>query len=183
MGTMKLEKATLGGGCFWCTEAIMLEVNGVEKVLPGYTGGHTEEEPSYREVCTGSTGHAEVIQVSFDTNVISYEDLLRIFMTTHDPTTLNRQGADKGTQYRSVIYYHNDEQKTMAEKVIRDVAPYFDDPIVTEISPLGKFYEAETYHHDYYRTNQSQGYCRIVITPKVAKLREMYADKLKPASV
>lgn len=178
MATQNMETATLGGGCFWCTEAVMLELNGVDNVVPGYSGGHAEGKPSYREVCTGTTGHAEVIQVRFDPDVISYEDLLRIFMTTHDPTTLNRQGADQGTQYRSVIYYHDEEQKKTAEKVVRDLAPYYDDPIVTEISPLGDFYEAEEYHHDYYRNNPAQGYCRIVITPKVAKLRQMYADKL-----
>ena len=183
MENKQFEIATIGGGCFWCTEAIMLELNGVENVVSGYSGGHTEGKPTYRDVCTGTTGHAEVIQVSFDPEVISYEDLLIIFMTTHDPTTLNRQGADKGTQYRSVVYYHNEEQRTIADKVIREVTPYYDDPVVTEISPLGEFYEAEEYHHDYYRNNKSQGYCRIVITPKVAKLRQMYANKLKSASV
>ena len=179
----KLESATLGGGCFWCTEAVMSELKGVKRVVPGYSGGDTPGRPTYREVCTGTTGHAEVIQVEFDPEVITYEDLLKIFMTTHDPTTLNRQGADKGTQYRSVIYYHNDAQKQIAEQVMRDVAPYYDDPVVTELSPLDEFYEAEEYHRDYYRNNPAQGYCRIVITPKVAKLREMYADKLKSASV
>lgn len=183
MENRNLELATLGGGCFWCTEAVMLEVNGVEKVVSGYTGGHTEGKPTYREVCTGMTGHAEVVQVSFDPAVISYKDLLTIFMKSHDPTTLNRQGADKGTQYRSVIYYHNDEQKAIAEEVIREIASYYEDEIVTEISPLGEFYKAEDYHQDYYRNNTSQGYCRIVITPKLVKLRKMHADKLKAASV
>ncbi len=182
MKTKNLELATLGGGCFWCTEAVMLEVNGVEKVVSGYTGGNTEGKPTYREVCSGLTGHAEVIQVSFDPAIISYEDLLTIFMTSHDPTTLNRQGADMGTQYRSVIYYHNDEQKAMAEKVAKEIEPYYDDPVVTEISPLGEFYSAEDNHQDYYRNNTSQGYCRVVITPKLVKLRKMHADKLKTAS-
>lgn len=183
MDRSNLETATLGGGCFWCTEAVMKEVNGVEQVLPGYSGGHTPGPPTYREVCTGTTGHAEVIQVKFDPEVISYRELLKIFMTTHDPTTLNRQGADKGTQYRSVIYYHNEEQKRIAEQVMKEVAPYYEDPVVTELSAAETFYEAEEYHHDYYRNNPSQGYCRIVITPKVAKLRAMYADKLKSTSV
>lgn len=179
MDNQKTEIATLGGGCFWCTEAVMSELNGVTRVVPGYSGGHTPGRPTYREVCTGTTGHAEVIQVEFDPEVISFQDLLKIFMTTHDPTTLNRQGADRGTQYRSVIYYHNDAQKQIAEQVIREVIPYYDDPIVTEVSPLDVFYEAEEYHRNYYRNNPAQGYCRIVITPKVAKLREMYGDKLR----
>ncbi len=179
MGNKKLELATLGGGCFWCTEAVMLEVNGVEKVVSGYSGGNTSGKPTYREVCSGTTGHAEVIQVSFDPEVISYEDLILIFMTSHDPTTLNRQGADKGTQYRSVIYYHNKHQKGKSEEVVREVASYYDNQVVTEISPLGEFYEAEENHQDYYRNNTSQGYCRIVITPKLSKLRKMHADKLK----
>ncbi|SRR5690554_2795202 len=179
MDNQKTEIATLGGGCFWCTEAVMSELNGVTRVVPGYSGGHTPGRPTYREVCTGTTGHAEVIQVEFDPEVISFQDLLKIFMTTHDPTTLNRQGADRGTQYRSVIYYHNDTQKQIAEQVIQEVSPYYDDPIVTEVSPLDVFYEAEEYHRNYYRNNPAQGYCRIVITPKVAKLREMYADRLR----
>ena len=182
MENRQLETATLGGGCFWCTEAIMVELDGVEQVTSGYTGGHTEGKPTYREICTGTTGHAEVVQVRFDPEVISYRDLLKIFMTTHDPTTLNRQGADKGTQYRSVIYYHDEEQREAAEDIVREVGPYYEDPIVTEIAPLGTFYEAEDYHHDYYRNNPSQGYCRIVISPKVAKLRKLYADKLKSAA-
>lgn len=183
MENKKLESATLGGGCFWCTEAVMQEVNGVENVVSGYSGGKTAGKPSYRDVCSGTTGHAEVIQVSFDPEVISYEDLLKIFMTSHDPTTLNRQGGDKGTQYRSVIFYHDEDQKATAEEVVREVASYYDEPVVTEISPLGEFYEAEENHQDYYRNNTSQGYCRIVITPKVTKLRKMHADKLKKASV
>lgn len=177
-----LEIATLGGGCFWCTEAVMLEVEGVEKVVSGYSGGDTAGKPTYREVCTGQTGHAEVIQVSFDPEVISYKELLMIFMTSHDPTTLNQQGADKGTQYRSVIYYDNDAQKEIAEEVLKEMGTYYDDPVVTELSPLDVFYVAEANHQDYYRNNTSQGYCRIVITPKLTKLRKMHTDKLKTAS-
>ncbi|MBC8766401.1 peptide-methionine (S)-S-oxide reductase MsrA [Arenibacter sp. BSSL-BM3] len=183
MKNKKLETATFGGGCFWCVEAIFQEINGVEKVISGYTGGNAPGKPTYREVCSGLTGHAEVVQVTFDANIIAYEDLLVVFMTSHDPTTLNRQGADTGTQYRSVIYYHDNAQKENAGLVLKEVAPYFDKPIVTEISPLGTFYEAEEYHQDYYRNNQSQGYCSAVITPKLSKLRKMHADKLKKAKV
>lgn len=179
MSNKNLQVATVGGGCFWCTEAVFQEVKGVEKVVSGYTGGNAPGKPTYREVCSGLTGHAEVVQITFDTNVISYEDILVIFMTTHDPTTLNRQGADKGTQYRSVIYFHNNTQKEIAEIVAKEVAAYYENPIVTEISPLGTFYEAEDYHQDYYRNNQGQGYCSFVITPKLAKLRKLHANKLK----
>ncbi len=179
MTTKNLQLATIGGGCFWCTEAVFQEVKGVEKVVSGYSGGNVPGRPTYREVCSGLTGHAEVIQVTFDANVISYEDILVIFMTTHDPTTLNRQGADLGTQYRSVIYYHDEVQKGIAEVVSKEVTPYYENPIVTEISPLDVFYEAEKEHQDYYRNNQSQGYCSFVITPKLAKLRKLHADKLK----
>ena len=179
MDTKNLKIATFGGGCFWCTEAVFLEVKGIEKVVSGYSGGNAPGKPTYREVCSGLTGHAEVIQVTFDANVISYEDVLIIFMTTHDPTQLNRQGADVGTQYRSVIYYHNDHQKEVAEAVVNQLAPYFEGKIVTEISPLSIFYEAEDYHQDYYRNNQEQGYCSFVITPKLQKLRKLHADKLK----
>ena len=174
-----LKLATFGGGCFWCTEAIFLEVNGIEKVVSGYSGGNAPGKPTYREVCSGLTGHADVIQVTYDADVISYEDILVIFMTTHDPTQLNRQGADVGTQYRSVIYYHDDAQKQIAEVVVQQLAAYFDDPIVTEISPLDIFYDAEDYHQDYYRNNTEQGYCSFVITPKIMKLRKLHADKLK----
>ena len=174
---MKL--ATLGGGCFWCTEAVFQEIKGVEKVVSGYSGGNAPGHPTYREICSGLTGHAEVIQITYDSNVISYQDILVIFMTTHDPTTLNRQGADKGTQYRSVIFYHDDNQREIAENVLKEVAPYYEDVIVTEISPLDVFYEAEDYHQDYYRNNQTQGYCSFVITPKLSKLRQLHADKLK----
>lgn len=179
MENNNLQLATFGGGCFWCTEAIFLEVNGVEKVVSGYSGGNAPGKPTYREVCSGLTGHAEVIQVSYNPEVIAYEDILVIFMTTHDPTQLNRQGADVGTQYRSVIYYHDDTQKKIAETVVQQLEPYFDDKIVTEVSPLDIFYEAEDYHQDYYRNNTQQGYCSYVITPKMMKLRKLHADKLK----
>ena len=182
MKNKKLEITTLGGGCFWCIEAVFQEVKGVEKIVSGYTGGSAPGKPTYREVCSGLTGHAEVVQVTFDPEVISYHDLLVIFMTSHDPTTLNRQGADAGTQYRSVIYYHNENQKEIAALVAKEVAPYYENPIVTEISPLETFYEAEAYHQDYYRNNTTQGYCSAVITPKLAKLRKMHADKLKGVS-
>ncbi|WP_299118889.1 peptide-methionine (S)-S-oxide reductase MsrA [uncultured Winogradskyella sp.] len=179
--TTNLKIATFGGGCFWCTEAVFQEVKGVEKVVSGYTGGNAPGRPTYREVCSGLTGHAEVIQVTFNANVITYEDILIIFMTTHDPTTLNRQGADRGTQYRSVIYYHDKSQKEIAEVVIKELAQYYEDPIVTEVSEAVKFYEAEKEHQDYYRNNQTQGYCSFVITPKLMKLRKLHADKLKSA--
>ncbi|RIA08637.1 peptide-methionine (S)-S-oxide reductase [Flavobacteriaceae bacterium MAR_2010_72] len=174
-----LELLTVGGGCFWCVEAVFNEIKGVEKVVSGYSGGNAPGRPTYREVCSGLTGHAEVVQVTFNPEVVSYEDLLVIFMTSHDPTTLNRQGADAGTEYRSVIYYHNPAQKEIAKVVLRELATYYERPIVTEISPLEVFYEAEAYHQDYYANNQSAGYCNAVITPKLAKLRKMHADKLK----
>ena len=181
MTAKNLQIATIGGGCFWCTEAVFQEVKGVEKVVSGYSGGNVPGKPTYREVCSGLTGHAEVIQVTFDADVISYEEILVIFMTTHDPTTLNRQGADRGTQYRSVIFYHNAEQKEIAEAVIQELGNYFDDPIVTEVSEAETFFEAEQEHQDYYRNNQQQGYCSFVITPKLVKLRKLHADKLKNA--
>lgn len=174
-----LQQMTVGGGCFWCTEAVFQQVKGVEKVVSGYTGGTAPGKPTYREICSGLTGHAEVVQVTFDASVISYEELLVIFMTTHDPTTLNKQGADVGTQYRSVIYYHNDIQNEIALAVVKQISPYYDKPIVTEISPLEIFYEAEQEHQDYYNQNQEQGYCNYVITPKLAKLRKLHSDKLK----
>ncbi len=179
MDKNNIQLATFGGGCFWCTEAIFSEVIGVEKVVSGYSGGNAPGKPTYREVCSGLTGHAEVVQITFDANLISYVDLLTIFMTTHDPTTLNKQGADVGTQYRSVIYYHNDEQKEIATEVIKELASYFDDPIVTEIKALDVFYDAEDYHQDYYSNNTEQGYCNAVISPKLAKFRKLYADRLK----
>jgi peptide-methionine (S)-S-oxide reductase len=174
-----LDLMTVGGGCFWCTEAVFDQIKGVEKIVSGYSGGKVPGTPTYREVCSGLTGHAEVIQVTFDPSMVSFEDLLIIFMTSHDPTSLNRQGADRGTQYRSVIFYHNEKQKEIAKTVINEMAPYYEDPIVTELSPLEKFYPAEESHQDYYKNNQSQGYCTAVISPKLVKLRKMHADKLK----
>lgn len=174
-----IQLATFGGGCFWCTEAVFQELKGVEKVVSGYSGGNVPGHPTYREICSGLTGHAEVVQITFDANVISYEDILVIFMTTHNPTTLNRQGADVGTQYRSVIYCHDENQQGIAEDVVKKVANYYDNPIVSEISPLDIFYKAEDNHQDYYRNNKEQGYCSFVITPKLAKLRKLYGDRLK----
>lgn len=176
---MKTKIATVGGGCFWCTEAIFNQIKGVEKVVSGYAGGNVPGYPTYREVCSGLTGHAEVIQISYNPEIISFQKILIIFMTTHDPTTLNRQGADVGTQYRSVIYYTNGEEKSVIEEVIKQVQPYFDNKIVTEISELPTFYPAEEYHQNYYNNNKEQGYCNFVITPKLTKLRKLYADKLK----
>jgi peptide-methionine (S)-S-oxide reductase len=179
MKDTKFDLATFGGGCFWCTEAVFKEVNGVENIVSGYTGGTVPGKPTYKEVCSGLTGHAEVIQIIFDPTVISYENLVIIFMTTHDPTTLNRQGGDIGTQYRSVIFYHDDAQKIIAEKVIKELSAIYDEPIVTEISPISIFHEAEEYHQNYYANNQTQGYCSFVITPKLSKLRKLHAEKLK----
>ena len=174
-----LSTATFGAGCFWCVEALFQDLKGVELVESGYSGGKVKN-PGYREVCTGMTGHAEVIHVHFDPKVISFEDLTKVFFTTHDPTTLNRQGADEGTQYRSAIFYHDEEQKTVAEQVKKDFAPtIWDDPIVTEIAPFSAFYKAEDYHQNYFKENGDQPYCRIVINPKVQKFRKMYADMLK----
>ena len=173
-----LQQATFGGGCFWCTEAVFLEVKGVEKVVSGYSGGNAPGKPTYREICSGLTGHAEVIQVTYDENIISYESILIIFMTTHDPTQLNRQGADVGTQYRSAIFYHNDQQEKLAHLVIKELATHFNNKIVTEISPLAIFYEAEKEHQAYYKNNQNSDYCSYVINPKLQKLRAMHADKL-----
>lgn len=181
MSNITTEVATVGGGCFWCTEAVFQEVKGIHNVISGYTGGNAPGRPTYREVCSGLTGHAEVVQITFDPGILSYRDLLVIFMTTHDPTTMNRQGADVGTQYRSVIYYHNEDQKQTADLVIEELATSFDAPIVTEVSPLSTFYEAEENHQDYYKNNSSQGYCSFVITPKLIKLRKLHADKLKNA--
>jgi peptide-methionine (S)-S-oxide reductase len=173
-----LQQATFGGGCFWCTEAVFLEVKGIEKVVSGYSGGNAPGKPTYREICSGLTGHAEVIQVTYDENIISYESILIIFMTTHDPTQLNRQGADVGTQYRSVIYYHNEQQEEIAQTVINALITVYNEKIVTEISPLSIFYEAEKEHQAYYKNNQNSGYCSFVIDPKLQKLRTMHADKL-----
>jgi peptide-methionine (S)-S-oxide reductase len=175
-----LETATLAGGCFWCLEAVFDELKGVEEVRSGYAGGAVKN-PTYEDVCTGRTGHAEVVQVRFDPSVISYRDLLEIFFVIHDPTTLNRQGADRGTQYRSAIFYHSPEQKAEAEKVIAELTAtkVWDDPIVTQVLPLETCYPAEEYHRDYYRRNPNQGYCQIVIAPKVAKARKHFFDRLK----
>jgi len=174
------EVATLAGGCFWCTEAIFTELRGVDKVVSGYAGG-TVANPSYEQVCSGRTGHAEAIQITFDPKVISYGDLLHIFMTVHDPTTLNQQGADVGTQYRSAIFYHNDAQKKAAEKALADIAKehIWPHPIVTEVTPYSNFYAAENYHQDYFARNPGQGYCAAVIAPKVIKFRQKYTDRLK----
>ena len=173
-----LKVATVGGGCFWCTEAVFQEVKGVEKVISGYAGGNAPGKPTYREICSGLTGHAEVIQITFDADIISYQDILVIFMTTHDPTTLNRQGADRGTQYRSVIFYHDENQNRIAKEVLSQLEPYFNDKIVTEISELPIFYEAEQEHQDFYKNNIGYGYCTYVIEPKLSKLRKLHSDKL-----
>jgi len=175
-----MDKATLAGGCFWCLEAVFLELRGVERVESGYAGGHLPD-PTYEQVCTGDTGHAEVVQVAFDPAIVSYRDLLRIFFTMHDPTTLNRQGADVGTQYRSAIFYHSPAQKADAEVAIAEVTASGAWPgrIVTELAPLDVFYPAEEYHRDYYRRNPRQGYCQFVIAPKVAKLRKEWFERLK----
>jgi len=179
MATTQFELATLGAGCFWCVEAIFQDLKGVESVKSGYTGGHIPN-PTYKQVCGGYTGHAEVVQVKFDPSVISFAEILEVFWTTHDPTTLNRQGADVGTQYRSAIFYHSEEQKEIATKSMQEVATkIWDDPIVTKLSAASTFYDAEAYHQDYYSSNPYQGYCRVVITPKVTKFRKKFADKLK----
>jgi peptide-methionine (S)-S-oxide reductase len=174
------EIATLGGGCFWCLDGIFRDLKGVETVESGYAGGKTMN-PSYREVCSGTTGHAEVVQITFDPGVISFRDLLGVFFTIHDPTTLDRQGADVGTQYRSVILYHSEEQRRAAEETIADVSSknVWDAPIVTQVVPFTTFYPAELYHQNYFAQNPNQPYCQIVIAPKVAKFRTNYLDRLK----
>ena len=175
-----MEVATFAGGCFWCTEAVFLEIKGVEKVVSGYTGGKTIN-PTYKEICTGETGHAEAIQITYDPKQVAYEDLLEVFFGTHDPTTLNRQGADIGTQYRSEIFYHSEEQKNKAENYIQllEKEKLYNKPIVTKISSAVVFYPAEDYHQNYYNQNSSQGYCQMVIAPKLEKLRKYYKSKLK----
>ena len=177
-----LETATLGGGCFWCVEAVYLDVEGVEKVVSGYAGGHVDN-PTYKQICTGTTGHAEVIQITYDADVISFEDILTIFWRVHDPTTLNRQGNDVGPQYRSTIMTHNETQQRIAEKslVEADASDLYPNPIVTEVVPLDVFYEAEDYHQNYYKQNRYQPYCMLVIDPKVRKFRKSFKDKLKAA--
>lgn len=174
------EIATLAGGCFWCLEAVYEQLRGVVKVESGYAGGHVPN-PTYAQVCDGVTGHAEVVQITFEPAVITYSDLLEVFFVIHDPTTLNRQGADVGTQYRSAIYYHSPAQQTIAKEVIAafEAAKLYDDPIVTEVAPIERFYKAEAYHQGYYRANPNQGYCRVVIAPKVAKARKVFVDRLK----
>jgi peptide-methionine (S)-S-oxide reductase len=174
-----IQTTIVGGGCFWCTEAVFQEVKGVQKVVSGYAGGNAPGKPTYREVCSGLTGHAEVIEITFDRTIISYEEILVIFMTTHDPTTLNQQGADRGTQYRSVIFYQNEHEKEIAQKVLEKLSDFYEKKIVTEISPFTIFYEAEIEHQNYYRDNAEQGYCNFVITPKLTKLRQLHARYLK----
>jgi len=177
---MRREIATLAGGCFWCLEAIFDQLEGVLDVVSGYAGGHVPD-PTYRQVCTGETGHAEVVQVTFDPDVLSYRDLLKVFFTIHDPTTPNRQGADVGTQYRSAIFTHGEEQERTAGEVIEELneARIWDDPVVTEVVPFQAFYPAEEYHQEYFANNPNQPYCRMVIAPKVAKFRRQYLDRLK----
>jgi len=175
----KTELATFGAGCFWCTEAVFQRLEGVENVVPGYAGGHVKN-PSYREVCSGKTGHAEVVQIAYNPEVTTYNELLEVFFKTHDPTQLNRQGNDVGTQYRSVIFYHNDEQKRQAELVKKELnqTGIWKDDIVTEISPCEKFYKAEKEHINYYNENASQPYCQFIINPKLEKLEKQFAEKL-----
>jgi peptide-methionine (S)-S-oxide reductase len=174
------EVATLGGGCFWCLEAVFEELRGVQEIVSGYSGG-TVPDPTYEQVCTGTTDHAEVVQVTFDPEAVSFREILEVYFSIHDPTTLNRQGADVGTQYRSVIFYHTPEQKRVAEEVIAQLeeAGVWDDPIVTEVTSGSAFYAAEDYHQEYFRRNQGQPYCQVVVAPKVAKFRKQHLDKLK----
>lgn len=180
MNPSQLQTATFGGGCFWCTEAVFQQLRGVERVISGYEGGSIEN-PTYEQVCTGQTGHAEVIRIEFDPDVIPFDDLLRVFFLTHDPTTLNRQGADVGTQYRSVVFYHDDAQQDAANDLIDELntSGEYSSAIVTLVEPAATFYEAETYHQDFFTRNPAQGYCNAVIPPKLKKLREKYSDKLK----
>lgn len=178
----KTKLATFGGGCFWCTEAIFQEVQGVHTVTSGYSGGNTDDCPSYHAVCSGMTGHAEVIQVEYDPEVIHFEELLVIFMTTHNPTLLNRQGADRGTQYRSIIFYETVKEKAIVDLVIKELQPFFDKPIVTEVKRFERFFKADERHQKYYQLNKQFGYCTAVIEPKLAKFRKQYAEKLRPAS-
>ncbi|HSL71195.1 MAG TPA: peptide-methionine (S)-S-oxide reductase MsrA [Longimicrobiales bacterium] len=175
-----LEVATLAGGCFWCLEAVYDQLEGVTDVVSGYAGGR-RPNPSYEQVCSGATGHAEVVQVTFDPSRISFRELLEVFFTIHDPTTLNRQGGDVGTQYRSAIFYHSEQQKTIAEDVIRELtaAQLWDQPIVTEVTPFAAFYPAESYHQEYFARNPGQGYCQVVVAPKVAKFRSKFLHKLR----
>ncbi len=175
---MSDEIATLGGGCFWCLEAVFDELQGVKSVESGYAGGR-RENPTYEQVCSGATGHAEVVRVIFDPDVISYHDLLEVFFTIHDPTTMNRQGNDVGTQYRSVVFYHSPEQEATARQVIREIAPIWSDPIVTQVEPAPEFYVAERYHQEYFQNNSRQPYCQVVVEPKVQKFRSKFASRRK----
>jgi peptide-methionine (S)-S-oxide reductase len=179
-GSSRTEVATLGGGCFWCLEAVYQELRGVERVESGYSGGDVPN-PTYRQVCSETTGHAEVVQVTFDSDEVSYKDILEVYFTIHDPTTLNRQGADVGTQYRSVIFYHDEDQKRTAEEVISglEAEGIWNNPIVTEVAPFDEFYVAEDYHQNYFRNNGFQQYCQVIIAPKVAKFRKEYLERLK----
>jgi peptide-methionine (S)-S-oxide reductase len=179
-GDRSKEIATLAGGCFWCLEAVFDDLKGVDQVDSGYSGGSVPH-PSYRQVCAGTTGHAEVVQITFDPRVISFKELLQVFFTVHDPTTLNRQGPDVGTQYRSAIFYHSPEQKTAAEQVIHEItaARIWPGPIVTEVTPFSAFYPAEDYHQEYFKFNGEQPYCRAVVAPKVAKFRKQFSERLK----
>ena len=181
--TSRTEVATLGGGCFWCTEAVFSELRGVASVEPGYSGGNVAN-PTYGQVCSDTTGHAEVSQVSFDPNSLSFRDLLKVFFYTHDPTTPNKQGADEGSQYRSVIFYHSEEQRRVAQEVINELAneKAFKGPIVTELVQFVSFYPAEDYHHEYYRRNPRQSYCQVVISPKLSKLRSHFQSMLKTST-
>lgn len=176
----QIELATLGGGCFWCTEAVFGETKGVIKVEPGYSGGQSAN-PTYEQVSSGTTGHAEVTQITFDTDVISFREILEVFFAVHDPTTLNRQGSDIGTQYRSVVFYHSKEQRATTEELIEEMnnTEVFDTPIVTKIEPFKAFYKAEDYHKDYFKDHPEQPYCKLVIAPKIIKLREHFFGKLK----
>ena len=179
--TMNLQKITFGSGCFWCTEAIFQTVKGVKSATSGYMGGHVEN-PTYEQVCTGNTGHAEVVEIQYDANEVSFDELLLIFFKTHDATTLNRQGNDIGTQYRSAIYYYTDEQKQQAEAMVKKLTEekVYDNPIVTEITPAAEFYRAEDYHQDYFTHNSTKSYCAFVIQPKLNKFAKEFLDKIKP---
>ncbi len=180
METNNFETATLGAGCFWCVEAVFDDLKGVEDVVSGYSGGHTEN-PTYQQVCSETTGHAEVARIKFDPQEISFKEILQIFFAVHDPTTLNRQGNDVGSSYRSAIFYHSDEQKHIAEEVIKEVTEegVYDNPIVTEVTPFDKFYAAENYHQEYFANNPNQPYCAAIVAPKVAKFRKKFVDRLK----
>ena len=176
----ELEKVTLGGGCFWCTEAVYLQLKGVVEVKPGYSGGHVKN-PTYNEVCTGNTGHTEVVQITFDPEIVSFSEILEVFFVTHDPTTLNRQGNDVGTQYRSAIFYHSDKQKQTANEIIKalEKEKAYKNPIVTEVTAFDTFYVAEDYHINYFAQNKNQPYCQYVVAPKVEKFQKVFKDKMK----